>query len=100
MTPDMEAPAFAKDLDKPVTASSSGREGFLRGFFFWALSLFLLGMGMKLMMLQRCINPLPYYDQWDAEAAVIYVPYYEHALRFLDFFRPQNEHRIFFTHVY
>lgn len=55
---------------------------------------------MKLLMLQRCVNPLPYYDQWEAEAAAVYVPYYEHVLRIPDLFHPHNSHRIFFTRVY
>ena len=59
-----------------------------------------MGFGMKLVMMQRCINPLPYFDQWEAEAAAIYVPYYEHALGIADLFHAQNEHRIFITHVY
>src|ERR1700757_4078592 len=82
-----------------VMTSSRGRR-ILRGFFPWAPSLFLLGFGMKLLMMQRCINPLPYFDQWEAEAAAIYVPYYEHVLGIADFFHAQNEHRIFITHVY
>ena len=88
----------ATPAKKPVTNHNSRR--FPRGFFFWALSLFLLGMGMKLAMMQRCINPLPYFDQWEAEGLAIYVPYYENALTIADLFHPQNEHRIFLTHVY
>ena len=89
----------ATPAEKPVTPARSPRR-FPRGFFFWALSLFLLGMGMKLAMMQRCVNPLPYFDQWEAEGLAIYVPYYENALTFADLFHPQNEHRIFLTHVY
>ncbi len=82
----VNAPAFRKFL--------------FQSFFFWALSIFLLGMGMKLAMMHRCINSLPYFDQWEAEGEAIYVPYYEHALQITDFFTPQNEHRIVLTHVY
>jgi hypothetical protein len=89
-----EAPA------NPLLPPARRPDGFLRGFFFWALSLFLLGMGMKLLMLQRCLNPLPYYDQWEAEAGAIYLPYFQHKLKFADLFRPQSEHRIFFTYVW
>jgi hypothetical protein len=82
-----------------VVAGGRGKN-FFRGFFFWALSLFLLGMGMKLLMMQRCVNPLPYFDQWEGEAAAIYVPYFEHELGLGYLCYPQNEHRIFFTHIY
>jgi hypothetical protein len=66
----------------------------------WVLSLLLVGLGMKLFLLQHCENPLPYFDQWEAEAGAVYVPYYEHQLGLSDLFRPQNEHRIFFTRIY
>lgn len=79
--------------------STTGQKSLLRGFFPWVLSLFLLGMGMKLLMLRRCVNSLPYFDQWEAEGAAIYLPWLQHKLTLADLFRPQNEHRIFFTHV-
>ena len=100
MTPDREATDLAQPPAKPSPESLNFRKYFPRGFFFWAVSIFLLGMGMKLLMLQRCVNPLPYYDQWEAEAAAVYVPYYEHVLRIPDLFHPHNSHRIFFTRVY
>ncbi len=55
---------------------------------------------MKLAMMARCTNSLPYFDQWEAEAAALYVPYYENALQLSDLFRLHNEHRILFTNVY
>lgn len=91
---------LGKKRDEVHASRGHAGDSILDSFFPWALSLFLLGMGMKLLMMQQCINPLPYYDQWDAEAAAIYVPYYEHVLGIADFFYPQSEHRIFFTHVY
>src|SRR5580698_3899878 len=96
----MEAIEAAQQPETLLSRSVKPRQNFFRGFFFWALSLFLLGMGMKLLMLQRCVNPLPYFDQWEAEAVAIYVPYFEHALQFADLFHPEHEHRIFFTHIY
>jgi hypothetical protein len=86
--------------DTTSTTSPEHRAGIFGGFFLWALSLFLLGLGMKLLMLQRCVNPVPYFDQWEGEAAAIYIPYFEHALSLADLLHPQNEHRIFLTHVY
>jgi hypothetical protein len=73
---------------------------FRDGFACWALSLFFLGMAMKLAMMHQCVNSLPYFDQWEAEAEAIYVPYYEHVLQISDFFTPQNEHRVVLTHLY
>ncbi len=89
-----------READAAVVKSAGTKKSIFGGFFLWSLSLFLLGMGMKLMMMQRCINPVPYFDQWEGEAAAIYVPYLEHTLSIADLFYPQNEHRIFLTHVY
>lgn len=98
--PEIKSSALANGSQKPVAVAADGRTGFFRGFFFWALSLFLLGMGVKLSMLHRCLNPFPYFDQWEGEAVAVYVPYYEKVLRFSDLFQPHNNHRIFFTRVY
>ncbi|HZV35710.1 MAG TPA: hypothetical protein VFB72_14140, partial [Verrucomicrobiae bacterium] len=51
-------------------------------------------------MIQQHGSPLPYLDQWDAEAAGLYVPYFNHQLSPAVFFRPNNEHRIVFTQIY
>ena len=98
--PAIAASDRTREPETPAAPLAARRKGWVRGFFFWALSLFLLGMGMKLLMMEPCLNALPYYDQWEAEGAEIYVPYYQHTLRFLGLFHAQNEHRIFFTHVY
>ena len=42
-------------------------------------------------------NDIPFWDQWDAEISVLYKPFVEGNLRFVDLFSPHNEHRIFFT---
>ena len=96
--PAIAASDRTREPETPAAPLAAQRKGWVRGFFFWALSLFLLGMGMKLIMMEPCLNALPYYDQWEAEGAEIYVPYYQHTLRFLSLFHAQNEHRIFFTH--
>lgn len=64
------------------------------------LALIFVGLGAKFQLIERHGSPLPYLDQWDGEAAAIYVPYLEHQLSPADFFRPNNEHRIVFTDVY
>src|SRR5580704_8303524 len=73
---------------------------YLRGHAGWILSIFLIGLGAKFLLILKSNGPLPYYDQWDGEAIDLYVPYYEHALSFMDLFKAHNEHRIFFTRVY
>ncbi|HWY78007.1 MAG TPA: hypothetical protein VN281_20500 [Verrucomicrobiae bacterium] len=81
--------------DAPV--KSSGR---CRIHLIWAISLFLLGLAMKLALIQRCENSLPFYDQWVAEGVDIYIPFFEHHLSLADMFRASNEHRVFWTRVY
>lgn len=63
----------------------------------FCLALFGLVFGAKLRVLERFGTDIPYWDQWDAEAKDVYLPYFQHHLGFLDLFTPQNEHRIFFT---
>jgi hypothetical protein len=72
----------------------------LQGHWGWMLSLLLVGVGAKFWLIQRSGSPLPYFDQWDGEAAAVYIPYLEHQLSVADLFRAHNEHRIFFTHAY
>jgi hypothetical protein len=42
-------------------------------------------------------SPLPFWDQWDAEAIGLYLPWLNGTLRWQDLFRAHNEHRIVFT---
>jgi hypothetical protein len=72
----------------------------IRGHLGWVLSLFLIGLGIKFMMVLKSDSPLPYYDQWDAEAVNTYLPYFHHTLSIAGLFKAHNEHRIFFTRVY
>jgi hypothetical protein len=56
-------------------------------------------LGSKLMVIGRFGSSTPFWDQWDAEAANLYVPYLRGMLRFEDLFLAHNEHRIFFTRL-
>lgn len=61
--------------------------------------LFLVVFGAKLLLIARYGNPTPYWDQWDAEAGLLYKPYLEGTLNWDALLRSHNEHRIFFTRV-
>lgn len=65
----------------------------------FVLCLFGLVFGANLRVIERCGTDLPYWDQWDAESKDLFLPYFQHHLGFLDLFKAQNEHRIFFTRV-
>jgi hypothetical protein len=56
-------------------------------------------LGAKLLLIARLGIPTPYWDQWDAEAIALYLPYYSGTLgpeRWLAF---HNEHRLLLTRV-
>ena len=42
-------------------------------------------------------SPLPFWDQWDAEAIGLYWPWLNGTIHWQDLFRAHNEHRIFLT---
>ncbi|MEO6996176.1 MAG: hypothetical protein ABI273_21415, partial [Lacunisphaera sp.] len=44
-------------------------------------------------------SPLPFWDQWDAEAIGLYAPFRNGTLRWQDLFRAHNEHHILLTRV-
>jgi hypothetical protein len=70
-----------------------------RSHVLWALSLVLIGVSIKFLIIARVDSSLPYYDQWDGEAADVFIPYFENTLWIGDFFKAHNEHRIVFSRV-
>lgn len=44
-------------------------------------------------------SPVPYWDQWGAEALDLYRPWLEHTLHWQDLFAAHNEHRIVLTRL-
>jgi hypothetical protein len=67
------------------------------GIVFLVLGLILLGL--KLLLVARYGSATPYWDQWDAEAANLYKPFFEGTLTLGQLFVPHNEHRIFTTRL-
>ena len=72
----------------------------LRDHLGWAASLFLVGLGAKLWLIHRFGSPFPFLDQWEVEAADLYIPWFAGHLSLADLFRAHNEHRLFFTRLY
>jgi len=56
-------------------------------------------LGLKLWLIHSYGNEVPYWDQWDAEAAGLYAPFLRGELSWSELFAPHNEHRIFTTRV-
>jgi hypothetical protein len=52
-------------------------------------------LGAKLITISALASPMPFFDQWDGEAAFLYSPYLKGTLSLANLFAPHNEHRIF-----
>ena len=55
--------------------------------------------GAKAIIISNFGSSIPYWDQWDAQADLLYRPWIEGTLRWMDLFTNHNEHRIFTTRV-
>ena len=53
----------------------------------------------KLVLVEHYPMPVPFWDQWDGEAASLYLPFANGGLTWHQMFTLHNEHRIFFTRV-
>src|SRR4051812_27869945 len=58
---------------------------------------FLAVLGCRLWLISAFASPIPFWDEWDGEAASLLKPFLEHRLHPADLFLPHNEHVIFFT---
>lgn len=72
-----------------------GRLKLLLAFAAFAAILF----SVKLMLIYKFGNNIPFWDQWDAEAAYLYEPYFRGDLHWPELFSAHNEHRIFTTRL-
>ena len=60
---------------------------------------FLLLFGIKLWTIYSYGNATPFGDQWDAEAANLYKPFFDNTLDGKSLIAPHNEHRILTTRI-
>jgi hypothetical protein len=65
----------------------------------WLGALFLVTLWAKLLLVEHYPMPVPFWDQWDGEAASLYLPFANDGLAWHQMFTLHNEHRIFFTRV-
>jgi hypothetical protein len=63
------------------------------------LAVTMLIVGCRWWIINRYGSPVPFFDQWDAEAARLYLPWMEHHLPLSDLIAPHNEHRILCTRL-
>ena len=62
-----------------------------------AACLFLLIVGAKWGTFDRYGSPMPDWDQWDAEAVELFIPWFERDHFIAHLFHPHNEHRVVLT---
>ena len=74
-----------------------------RVFEIWKLFVIVAGaavvLGVKLWLIATSGNIVPYWDQWDGEAAVLFKPFLDGTLQFSTLVGPHNEHRILWTRL-
>jgi hypothetical protein len=89
--------AIALDLVRAArdgTLASSGPWAWI-----WLPVVFLLVFSAKLVLIREFPVTSPYWDQWDAEARNLFLPYYNSGLSWSQMFQFHNEHRIFFSRL-
>jgi hypothetical protein len=64
-----------------------------------AVLLFLTALSANLWIVSRYGNSTPFGDQWDGEAAGLYVPFFDSKLTISHLLAAHNEHRIFTTRL-
>ncbi|RJF70786.1 hypothetical protein [Rhodopseudomonas palustris] len=65
----------------------------------WLAAIVLIVFGVKLLFIRQFGSAVPYWDQWDAEADLIYKPYLNSSLSLENLFQSHNEHRIFISRI-
>jgi hypothetical protein len=65
----------------------------------WMAVLFLLVFSAKLLLMRENPVTVPFWDQWDGEAAILFAPYERESLDWGRMFDFHNEHRILFTRL-
>lgn len=64
-----------------------------------AVGVALLALVARLLYIQFYAVPIPYWDQWDGEAAFLLKPWIDGTLQWADLIRTHNEHRILPTRL-
>ena len=59
----------------------------------------LAALGAKLWIISCYGNPTPLMDEWDAQAANLFIPYFDSTLSLQQLLAPHNEHRLLTTRV-
>ncbi|UFS77231.1 hypothetical protein LPB73_07595 [Tardiphaga sp. 37S4] len=79
-------------MDEDRRGSSAGNATLL-------LAMSLIMFGAKAIVIANYGSSVPYWDQWDGEAALLYGPYLDGNLTSAAMFASHNEHRILWTRI-
>lgn len=60
----------------------------------------LIILGAKFTLIHYYGSDLPFWDQWDTEPQLLYIPYDQDKLLWSTLFSPHNEHRLFFSRLW
>jgi hypothetical protein len=82
-----------------LASRTSLEQSRLRRGVLWMVALVGLTISAKLYLLHLSPAPVPWVDQWGAEAGKLYVPFAEGCLSWQQMFSLHNEHRVFFTRI-
>lgn len=68
-------------------------------FFYKWFAVILAILGAKIWLINHFGSSVPFWDQWDAEAAGVFLPWLDSTLTLENLFAQHNEHRILFTRL-
>lgn len=84
-----------EDVHNPAMSQAlQTRDGLVSSWMIFAVACALVVVGAKCWLIAQYGSPTPYWDQWDAEGAILYAKFFGGTLHFFDLIAPHNEHRI------
>ena len=81
-------------MGKPDPPIADAARSTWRSYALPLIAVFFTVLGSRLWLIQSYGSDVPYWDQWDGEAAFLYKPMREHGFAAVAWFAPHNEHRI------
>ncbi len=104
---DRRGPALARLTRMQFISINAIRNGFTlqfqrlgRGDALAACGAFLLIFAVKLWLIGRFGSAVPFWDEWDGEAAAVYIPWMDGTFSLHDLLATHNEHRIVVTRLF
>jgi hypothetical protein len=91
---------FGAEPDPALVQSGAVAHRWTRGMTaIWIAALFLIVFSARLFLMRENPVTVPFWDQWDAEARNLYIPFNDCDLSWSQMFSLHNEHRVFFTRL-